>query len=206
MMRYGASLTGASATLEERPRCADHGVNLTRRHSGEDGERKDPLRVALRVGESADLVPEVGVGTGQVHRNRIVSAGADSSLAQEVRESGRVGRPDPEQVPYGGAACGHRRQLQIADARESLEVLRRDCRALAIPLIEVGELLQQHERLDRVEPCRVSRAVVDVLRSLAVLPKRAHIFGELLVIRYESTGVAERAEILPGVEAERSRD
>src|SRR6266536_2494198 len=109
MIRYGASFAGASATLEERSYRVDHGIGLGRRHSWIDRERKDTLRMTLRIREVADLVAEVRVRSGQVYSDRVVSAGADPALTQEVHEPSRIVSPDDEQMPGRGTVRSDRR-------------------------------------------------------------------------------------------------
>jgi hypothetical protein len=65
--------------------------------------------------------------------------------------------------------------------------------------------VQQGERLDRVESCRVTLERVVVLPLLAVLSQRTHRFGEHLIIGHERARVADRAEVLGRVEAEGRR-
>ena len=95
--------------------------------------------------------------------------------------------------------------MQIADAGELGRVVRRDRTSRGGPAVEVRKLVQQGERLDRVEACRVALERVVVLPALAVLAQRAHRLGDLLVVGHERARVADRAEVLGRVEAEGRR-
>src|SRR3954468_13526219 len=80
--------------------------------------------------------------------------------------------------------------------------MRRNRAALVIPLVEMAEIRQEHDRLDRVEPGRVALDLVLVLRTLAVLAKRANLRRHLLVVRRQRAGVTERTEVLARIKAE----
>src|SRR5918992_1701342 len=64
------------------------------------------------------------------------------------------------------------------------------------------QLPRKHCGLDGVEAGRVADELVVVLPPLAVLAQRPCPFGKAPVVRYESARVAERPQVLRGVEAE----
>src|SRR3970040_881561 len=72
-----------------------------------------------------------------------------------------------------------------------------------VPAVEERQLVEEDERLDRVEPRSVALEVVTVLPPLAVLAERAYGVGEAGVVGHDRSGVTPGAEVLRRVEAER---
>jgi hypothetical protein len=58
--------------------------------------------------------------------------------------------------------------------------------------------------MDRVEAGGIAGDVVHVHAPLAVLAQRPRACGDLLIVRHDRAGISERAEVLGGIEAERS--
>ncbi len=81
-------------------------------------------------------------------------------------------------MPDWVAARRDRRQTQVAHALERIRVELRGRPALARPLVEVRELMEQDDRLDRVEAGGVALESAAVLLHLAVVPERAGALGE----------------------------
>ena len=90
------------------------------------------------------------------------------------------------------------RKDQVADAFEELAVATRRPSSIVVPRVEMWELQQKEQGLDRVETCRVADELVPVLLALAVLAQRAHALRELGVVGHQRAGVAHGAEVLPG--------
>src|SRR5512133_3717549 len=81
----GASFAG-SAAIEVRADCGGHRLDVRLGHPREDGKRQELLGQRLRDRERAPPQTEVLVRAREVRRLRVVPAGADAALAQEVRE------------------------------------------------------------------------------------------------------------------------
>src|SRR5881392_3953373 len=96
--RYGASFAGTSAIEERGDRRAD-GCDVFLGHPREDRQREELVRERLGDRERAAAQTEVLVCAREVRRLRIVAAGADPALAQEVRELRHVRSPDGIEVP-----------------------------------------------------------------------------------------------------------
>src|SRR5688572_14876323 len=125
-------------------------------------------------------------------RLRVVASRSDSLLAQVGGQLGGLRGANDVEMPDGIAPRRDRRKTQIADALESLCVPARDGAPFLVPTVEQGELPEQDDRLDRVEPGRPALVVVLVLRPLAMLPERADLRGEPVVVGDERPGIAER--------------
>jgi hypothetical protein len=106
-------------------------------------------------------------------------------------------------MPYRVAALRNRRHHEVAHAAKRLTVERRHGAPLVVPEIQVRKLQTERNRLDRVQPCRVADHPMHVLLGLPVLAERPDRRVDRGIVRDERAGVAERAEILAGVEAER---
>ena len=106
-------------------------------------------------------------------------------------------------MPDGRAVGGDRRQPQVADRGQRVQIEGRRRTTLAVPRRELRQLVREHDCLDRVEPRRPAFARMDVLGRLAVLAQRTHAGGDLTVTGHERSGVAGCPEVLAGVEAER---
>src|SRR5919106_6667221 len=106
-------------------------------------------------------------------------------------------------MPDGVAGVGRDREDEVADAGQMLVVEACGVAPGLVPAIQQPQLAQEDSRLDRVEPRRVALVRMLVLAQLAVLAERPHLRREITIARDERTGVAERAEILRRVEAER---
>src|SRR6266576_941973 len=132
----------------------------------------------------------------------IVPGGRDPALGEEPRQRLRFLRSDHEEVPDGLAPSGDRREAKVADTRKPISVERCGLPPLVVPALEVRQLLQQDERLDRVEPCRVADQVVLVLARLSMLAQGSDARRKRLVVRRERAGVAYRSQVLSRVEAE----
>src|SRR5436190_13224990 len=93
----------------------------------------------------------------------IVPGGRDPPVGEEPRQRFWLLRSDHEDVPDGIAPTGNRREAEVADTRELISIERCGVPPFFVPALEVRQLLQQHERLDRVEPRRVADQVMLVL-------------------------------------------
>src|SRR5947209_3138485 len=116
---------------------------------------------------------------------RIVSARADPVLTQVVTQPVWVFGAHDEEVPDRVAALWHRRKDEITDARQPGEIGRRGYAPLAVPIVQVGQLREEDDRLESVEPRRPALPLVAVLRELSVLAQRPRHSGELGAIRRE---------------------
>ena len=67
---------------------------------------------------------------------------------------------------------------------------------------EVRQLHRQDRRLHSVEPAVDALDLMVALHEAAVPREHAHAIGKLLVVGDDGAGVAHRAEILSGIEAE----
>jgi hypothetical protein len=140
-----------------------------------------------------------------MRRLGIVAPGLDPSAAQELLQLRPRLRPRDEEVPDGDASAGYGRETQVADAVELGEIGGGGVLPARVPAVEQRELRREHHSLERVEPRGEAFEVVPVLRALSVLPERAHILGQLGVVRHERAGIAHGTEVLRRVEAERRR-
>ena len=77
-----------------------------------------------------------------------------------------------------------------------------------VPAVEPLQLDRQDRGLERIEAAVAPRELVLVLGAGAatVVGERADLAGQLGVVGGDATGVAERTEVLAGVEAECPRD
>jgi len=94
-----------------------------------------------------------------------------------------------------------------AGAREELAVVVGRGAAAGVPVVEALELDREDRGLQRIEAAVASGERVLVLGAQppAVVAVRADRVGELGVVRGDRAGIAERAEVLARVEAERRR-
>src|SRR5688572_30761504 len=141
-----------------------------------------------------------------MRRLRIVEADPDAVCPKVLGELVTPCGANDEEVPDRRDGLRHGWEEQIADADQRLAVEPRRRTPLRVPLLEVRQLVQERDRLDRVEARRPPRNLVAVLLPLSVLAKRDDAIGELVVVCRERAGVADRAEVLAGVEAEGGRE
>ena len=78
-----------------------------------------------------------------------------------------------------------------------------DLPAGVVPGVEMRQLAGQDRRLDRVEPLVVARVEMLALVALAEVAPAPREVGELVVVGADHPAVAEGAEVLARVEAER---
>src|SRR5207245_2284631 len=97
--RYSASLAGPSATVEVLADRARNARKLCLRDAREERQREGLSGDCLADRERSDLVAEAFIGRCEMQCLRIVTAGADSALAQEVREAVGIGGADDVQMP-----------------------------------------------------------------------------------------------------------
>src|SRR6266516_2800262 len=204
--RYGASFAGPSAMREIiADRIAD-GLQLKLRDPRKHRQRKDLLRERLRNREGAARVAQPRVRRRQVDRLGVVTSGGDPPLGEESVQALRVSCPDNVEVPDRRTVGRGGRQEQIADALER-GIIEAGCVApLLVPPVEQGQLMQEHDGLDRVEAGGKAFDLVPVLRSLTVLAQRAHARAEIVAGADEGACVSHRAEVLARIEAEGGRE
>ncbi len=202
---HGASsLRRSRLAGEVRAHAGDDRCELLLGDSREDRQGEHLFRERLGDRESTAGVAEAGEGSRQMDRLGIVPPGRDPSLGEECAEPLRIRCPDHVQVPDGLAARGHGRRADVAGPLERLGVEARRGTPLLVPAVQERQLPDQGKRLDGVEAGRVADQVVPVLRPLAVLPQRSDALGQRLVVRDERACVAECAQVLGGIEAERT--
>ena len=170
------------------------------------GEGLAGRRFGLR--KIARLVAQRGEAGLQVERDRIVDLGADLPRRQMVakRIAERRGNADDELVVDMEVArpldrqADHRLQA-VRD--EQAAVASRNLPAQAGPGVKVAELHPEHGRLERVEPGVETDLMVMVLRLHAMHAEPGHPAGQLRVVGRDHAPIAEAAQVLGRVEAER---
>ena len=105
-------------------------------------------------------------------------------------------------MPDGVASRRDRGEDEVADSGQPVGVGGGERASLGVPDVEVAQLVEKDGCLDRVEARGEAFEVVAVLGALAVLAQRDHLIREVLVVRDERAGVAHRAQVLAGIEAE----
>ena len=128
-------------------------------------------------------------------------AGLDAAVAQELGERGAALGAHGEQVVDVRRARRVARQPE-RQPRERREVARGERAALVVPCVEALELGAQHRGLQAVEASVVPDVIVAVARALAMLAELADARGGVVVAGRDRAPLAERAEVLRGVEAE----
>src|SRR3954469_16685937 len=116
-------------------------------------------------------------------RLRIVSTGTNPALCKECAERFRIGRPDNEEMPRWLTRGCNRRQDEVSDAFQFLEIDLCNGFALSVPSGEQRQLVEQDDRLDRVETRSVPLEVVMVLPLLTVFAECADMCRDVVVIR-----------------------
>src|SRR5918994_1209470 len=104
-------------------------------------------------------------------------------------------------MPHRAAFLRSRRQAEVIQAGELARIERRRARALSVPLWEVSELAQEHERLDRVQAGRIAAKLRVIGRGLSMLTEGAHAHCPAFVSGGQRSSVAHRPEVLGGVKA-----
>ena len=118
-------------------------------------------------------------------------------------------------------ALGHARDREVVDALPPGCVLdqadggrgkrgpvsHHDRPASLVPLVQPGELGVQHDRLDRIQTAVGADQFVSVMGSshAAVVAHTPDPVGEISVGSDHGAGVAERTEVLAGIETEGAR-
>lgn len=113
------------------------------------------------------------------------------------------GVPGDEEVPGRLGPRRRDRQAKAGDVGEHRHVGRRDRAPAAGPGVEVAQLDREHRGLKLVEPRVDARFLVMVLARRAVIGPPADRVGPVGPVRHHAAAIAERAEILAGIEAER---
>ena len=120
-------------------------------------------------------------------------AGPDAPSRKIGREPLGLGRAHDEEVPDRIAPGRYRREREVAESCECVEVMGRSLPPLGVPTVEQRQLVYKHQCLKRVEPRGVALPFVTVLLPLAMLPERPDASSEVGVVRHERPGVAEGA-------------
>src|SRR5258708_5208058 len=111
--------------------------------------------------------------------------------------------PNPKNVPSRERPRADRRQHQPVETAQPGAIALDQCTAALVPAVEMAQLYGQHGRLDRVETGIKALDDVPILMLGAVIAERTYLADQRLVIRDHRTGIAERPEVLGGIEAER---
>src|SRR6185437_12484271 len=114
--RYGASLPGSGAIVEESPDRVAHPADLLLADAGVERERDQLGAQALGDGERTGAVAERGIGGGEVRRLGIVAAGGDAAVGQMRPQALGAGRAHRVEVPHRPAAGRHGQRAHVADA------------------------------------------------------------------------------------------
>ena len=93
-------------------------------------------------------------------------------------------------------------KVRSPDTFETLRVKIGYRLALLVPLVEMGQLAKKHRSLNRVEPRGPADELVLVLPLLAVFAQCPDPSCELGIACHQRAGVADRSEVLGGIEAE----
>src|SRR5439155_8601650 len=191
-LRGGAEISVNSLADAFELRVADAGV---------ERKRQPFARECHRDGEVTRGKAEAAVRGGQVRGLRIVTRRLDAALGEKAREELWLAGSDDVEVPDRFAPFRLLRQAELVEPRERLLVEASRPPTLEIPLVEQRKLLEQNDRLDRVESCCVAHVFVVVLARLTVFAQRPCVCGKPVVIRHERARVSHRAEVLRGIEA-----
>ena len=143
-----------------------------------------------------------GVGARQVRRDRVVDDRVDAGLREPRLQRVAPRMAHDEQVPHRLGPVGHRRQREPVDAGEPLEVARGHRAPALVPLVQAPQLDAQEGGLQRVQAAVEPRQIVVVLHLRAVVAQHADALGQRVVVGRDRARVAQRAEVLAGVERE----
>src|SRR5688572_15742603 len=98
-----------------------------------------------------------------------------------------------------------RKNQSVSGVSQKLIVDASNLPALLIPLLQAAQLHPQESRLNGIQASVVSFHLVDILPALPMIAKHAHLLGEQLIVRRNSTRFATRAEVLSRIKAKSRR-
>src|SRR5688572_2584758 len=133
-------------------------------------------------------------GDGIVNQSIHAPGGESGAEAFAVAGSNDV------QVPCVMGSLWSPRQAD-GEFGERLVIARREPCSSGVPFVETTELRSEHCRLDLIEPAVEAYHFVHVFLARSVVAQDAQSVGDVIVIGGHPAAVAERAEILAGVEA-----
>jgi hypothetical protein len=169
------------------------------------GQRDTLAGESLRDREVAGPEAEVAVRGRKVRWLGIVAARFDATVCEEGSQTLRLRDAHDEQMPNRLASLRLRRKPHSVESGECLRVVRGRRSALLVPPVQERKLLEQDDRLERVQAGGVPDVLVVVLICFAVAAERANPVGEVTVVGDERSGVTHRTEVLRRIEAERGR-
>src|SRR6266849_4668856 len=136
---------------------------------------------------------------------RVMVARTDAWMFQECHKSfAIVGTHHVQVVHRAGPGSFVRTMDRIARSFEQAIVLSCPRAALLIPLRQVRELHMEKSSLDGVETPVITLNLVVVLLRLSVVADHPNLGRKICVIRGDSSSFSARAQVFPGIEAERS--
>src|SRR5947208_2671099 len=143
----------------------------------------------------------VAIGGMQMHRHRIMNAGADRRGAQMLAQAIAARAADYVLVK-DVAGTGPARRQRNRQPGETIVVARGNRLAPLVVAFEPRQLDREDCRLDRVEPRVDARAGADVTLAPAIFANFPSRFGERGISRGDDSGIAERAQIFGRIKAE----
>ena len=141
------------------------------------------------------------VGAAEVHRNRVVDAGADARIVQGRKHAVPFRDADDEQMPDVDVSFGAAGKDDAGQVTQQLPVAVRGPPPSFVPSCQPAQLGVEHHRLDGVEARVHADRVVLVLLFAAVGAKHPHPGRNVVVVRHHRSGVPGGTEVLARIEA-----
>ena len=173
--------------------------------SGYMGSERLRSRKTLGVGKVAAAVAEVSEDRLQVAGDRIVDAGLDAVRVQPRSKGVTAITANHEQVVHVAPRRFDAGKIE-REVAEPCAVRIGEIRAAPVPVVEVAQLDPQHRSLDGVQSSVERGELVPVLDTLTVVADGTRAFRQLRGPGDDGAGVAVRAEVLAGIEAEAGGD